>query len=619
MTPSQSAPQTLGQNAQPLWLFPILLLVLLQVAMVWRNPGMLENRQLLDADGYTRLARVEALADGGGWYDDAAVRANVPYGTTLHWTRPFDLLLLAVALPLVPFTSINSALYWSGALINPVLLVMTLAALMWAVKPLLRREDIPYFGVLVLALPAVHAYFGIGRADHHGLILLLFVVLLGTGVRALTAEADRGPLIATGLAAALSVWVSVEALVAIAVVLLSLTVSWVARDRPGTRGLTILSFCLWLVVIIGLVVERAPNALLVVEYDRLSIVHVFVLGLPALFFASVAVMEGRFPTWSQEFRRLAVTVAGAFFGCGMVALIFPQFFDGPYVDVDPRVVTVWLERVQEVRPLISPEHPLRTAREIVFLLGHAIVGLPVQVWIVLNQKGSQRQAWILIALATCAYVPLTLYQARWAAYAEFLLVIPYAVLMGIVLDGLRKMFADFGASAALVAVSRAGVVVVFTCTFLVIGALLHRLEAASGFRPNVCSPTGVATYLGSDPHLARAPRRVLAFVFDGPEIAYRSPHFVVATPYQRNTSGILDTYGFFTATDEAQARDIIERRRIDLVLLCRQGNEAEQYRGEGSGMTIYDRLLGQSVPAWLRPIQLSETLAATYSLFEVVR
>ena len=101
MTLLRSDPETAPRHLQPSWLFPVLLLITLQIAMVWRTPAILENQYLSDADGYTRLARVEALVENGDWYDDAAVRANVPYGTTLHWTRPFDVLLLAGAVTLV--------------------------------------------------------------------------------------------------------------------------------------------------------------------------------------------------------------------------------------------------------------------------------------------------------------------------------------------------------------------------------------------------------------------------------------------------------------------------------------------------------------------------------------
>ena len=619
MTLLRSDPGTAPRHLQPSWLFPVLLLITLQIAMVWRNPAILENQYLSDADGYTRLARVEALVENGDWYDDAAVRANVPYGTTLHWTRPFDVLLLVGALPFQPFMDLKSALYWSGALINPLLHIGALVALMWAVWPLFRRQDVPYLGVLVLALPAVHSYFGIGRADHHGLILFLFVVLLGLCLRILAMGSTVKVLIAAGLTGALMMWVSVEALVTIAVVLLALTVSWIVRDRPNSADLAIFSGTLWLGLVVGLIVEHPPDALLSIAFDGLSAVHIFTLAFPAAFFAAVHTMEGRFPIWAQMSRRLSLIVVAAAGGCGLVTAFFPQFFGGPYVDVNPRVVSVWLDKVQEVRALISVERPLRSLREVVFLLGHVIVAVPVLIWLVRRHTGAERQGWIFIAIAVGTFVPLTLYQVRWATYAEFVLVIPYAVLMGVTLDALQRRLGSRNGRLVLLSMSRAFVVVGFTSVFLLFGAVLHRLEANSDTGTGKCPQTPMAIYLGKNPELGKASRRVLAFMFDGPEIVYRSPHAVVATPYQRNTAGILDTYDFFAATDEAQARKIVDRRGIELVLLCRHGNEAQQYKGKGSVRTIYDSLLAGDTPAWLRTWPLPKDLAGNHALFEVIR
>ena len=36
--------------------------------------------------------------------------------------------------------------------------------------------------------------------------------------------------------------------------------------------------------------------------------------------------------------------------------------------------------------------------------------------------------------------------------------------------------------------------------------------------------------------------RILAFIFYGPEILYRTGYEVLATPYHRNAQGILDAY-----------------------------------------------------------------------------
>ena len=619
MTLLRSDPGTAPRHLQPSWLFPVLLLITLQIAMVWRNPAILENQYLSDADGYTRLARVEALVENGDWYDDAAVRANVPYGTTLHWTRPFDVLLLAGALPFLPFMALKSALYWSGVLINPLLHLASLVALMWAAGPLLRRQDIPYLGVLVLALPAVHSYFGIGRADHHGLILFLFIALLGLCLRALNTKPSAKVLITAGLTGALMMWVSVEALVTIAVVLLALTASWLVRDRPSSADMATFSATLWLGLVVGLIVEHPPDALLSIAFDSLSAVHIFTLALPAAFFAAVHTTEGRFPMWAQMPWRLSLIVVAAAGACGLVAAFFSQFFGAPYVDVNPRVVSVWLDKVQEVRALISVERPLRSLREVVFLLGHVIASIPALIWLIRRTKGAECQGWVFVAIAVSTFVPLTLYQARWATYAEFVLVIPYAVLMGSALDAIQRRLEADNARRVLLSISRAFVVVGFTSVFLLLGAVLYRLEAGSGGGAGKCPLTPMAIHLGVDPELGSAPRRVLAFMFDGPEIVYRSPHAVVATPYQRNTAGILDTYDFFAATDEAQALEIIDRRGIELVLLCRHGNEAQQYKGKGSDRTVYDRLLTDDAPGWLRPWPLPVGLAGNHALFEVIR
>ena len=619
----RSASDTAAETGvlRPSWLFPVLLLVALQVATVWLDPSLLRDRVLSDADGYTRLLRVEALAGTGDWYDDRAVRANAPYGTTLHWTRPFDVVLLAGAAPLLPFTSLRDALYWSGALVNPLLHVAALVALMWAAVPLMARHHIPYLGVLALALPAVHSYFGIGRADHHGLILLLFIVTLGLGVRVLTAAPKPRLLTLAGVLGALMMWVSVESLVTIAAVMAAFAFSWLLTERPLARDNATYSCALFLGLLFGLVTERPLGALFAVEYDRLSVVHAFVFLLPAVFWITVTLLERRAPAWSGPRRRWLLGFAGVALALAAVAATIPRFFGGPYVDVDPRAVSIWLDNVLEVRSLISPEAPLRSARDVMFLLGHAFVSVPVLMWLARARDAPGRSGWWLVAIAVAMFVPLTLYQARWAPYAEFVLVVPYAVVMGGVLDTVQRRFGGNGRETghSLLAAYRAFVVAGFACVFLVLGAFLYRLEAGTELNAGRCPLTPMAAYLGEDAALGASSRRVMTFMFNGPEIVYRSPHTVIGTPYHRNKTGILDTYDFFAATNEVRPREIAERRRIDLVLICRNGNEAQMYVADGTTPTMFDRLRGGEAPGWLRSRALPESLAANYSLFEVVR
>jgi hypothetical protein len=76
---------------------------------------------LVDSDGYARLLRIERLIETGGWFDVSLPRADWPYGGSLHWTRPLDVLLILLALPAAAAVGFGLALYWAGAIVSPLL------------------------------------------------------------------------------------------------------------------------------------------------------------------------------------------------------------------------------------------------------------------------------------------------------------------------------------------------------------------------------------------------------------------------------------------------------------------------------------------------------------------
>ncbi len=51
--------------------------------------------ELMGTDSYTRLNRVLFVYEEGGWNHSLYPRSNAPYGESIHWTKPMDLLLLA--------------------------------------------------------------------------------------------------------------------------------------------------------------------------------------------------------------------------------------------------------------------------------------------------------------------------------------------------------------------------------------------------------------------------------------------------------------------------------------------------------------------------------------------
>ena len=77
---------------------------LILVLMYISGSTTIKTYELGDSDCYMRLVRVRELYNTGNWYDAVISRSNAPYGERLHWTRSFDVLLLAGAVPLSLFT-----------------------------------------------------------------------------------------------------------------------------------------------------------------------------------------------------------------------------------------------------------------------------------------------------------------------------------------------------------------------------------------------------------------------------------------------------------------------------------------------------------------------------------
>jgi hypothetical protein len=102
-------------------------------------------------------------------------------------------------------------------------------------------------------------------------------------------------------------------------------------------------------------------------------------------------------------------------------------------------------------------------------------------------------------------------------------------------------------------------------------------------------------------------------VFEGPELAWRTPYRLVATPHHRAGAAIEDTLGFFAATYAAAARAIAARRDVTLVLACVALGEGAIPAG-----SLAARLRDGTPPPWLAPVALPEALAG-FRLLGVVR
>ena len=79
----------------PVWLVAGFV-VLIHVAWWLVGDTIVAKGGLAAGDSFTRLVRVERLVESGAWFDNTLPRANAPFGTSIHWTRPFDAALIAL-------------------------------------------------------------------------------------------------------------------------------------------------------------------------------------------------------------------------------------------------------------------------------------------------------------------------------------------------------------------------------------------------------------------------------------------------------------------------------------------------------------------------------------------
>jgi len=97
------------------------------------------------------------------------------------------------------------------------------------------------------------------------------------------------------------------------------------------------------------------------------------------------------------------------------------------------------------------------------------------------------------------------------------------------------------------------------------------VEAPVEFGGGLCRVDRIADFLDDPGGPGDRRKTILAHFNHGPELLYRTGHAVVASPYHRNTAGLLDTHRAFGSEDDRAAREVAARRGIDLVLLCRDG------------------------------------------------
>jgi hypothetical protein len=573
----------------------------------------IKKYELGDSDCYVRLIRVSELYHTGKWYDPVISRINPPYGQTSHWTRPFDVLLLAGALPIALFMDFESALFWWGVIISPVLLIATLIALQWSARPVLSSsKDGPFLAcfVFVLQIAALSSYQP-GRPDHHGLILFFFVLSLGFTFRIILRPVSTRFCYIAGAIGALSMWISVESMVSVGITIGVLGLFWLLEDGDFLDKSLRYSLALFVITGLSLVIERGWHSMLAQEYDRLSIVHFSLFGFIALLWITIRLLNRQTHLFSRRANRFSSILIGAAVLALAMLVSFPKFYKGPFADIDPRIIPIYVSKISELQPLISKSGSLVWPVQV---LSSAVICFSFLLYLLLWEKHKESwKGWLFITLSSVAFIMISLYQIRWAIYVQVLL----SIAMARIMVSMRQRGPKSGFLRTL---KNVGIVVVFSSAFLLLGSLADVIFKTGDVakRHQGVSLIRICDYLSRAEEWDGKGLLILTHVDFGAEIIYRTRHEVIGTPYHRNSAGILDTYGIMTAETDEQALEIIKKRGINLILLCPESTESVVYSKPGHESTFYKRLCEGVIPDWLRKVKLPCDLSSSFLLFETM-
>ena len=578
-----------------LWVAAFVALV--HVAWGIAEGTIIAQRAFADGDSYTRQLRTLRLLETGAWFDTALPRTNAPFGASVHWTRPFDVLLIGLGLPLVPVLGVTGALYWAGVLISPLLHLGAALTLMWAVRPLIGRAGAAIAGAMTAAQFGILGYASVGHSDHHMLFAPVLMGALGLAVRCLE-TGSRGLSLALGAALALGLWVGPEALIFTGLCLLVAGLAWLSGEEGGAELNVGIAAGLAGALALVLLAERGIGGYFDVEYDRVSVVHLSAALLVAAFWAMIRIPSR---SWGGPARLAAAAAGTAAAGAVMVGL-FPDVLVNPLRDVDPVLLAIYA-RVAEYAPIGDIPHFL-------IYVGGALFAVPWTLRRLWGEwRGGGRRAWLLVAAALIVYLVLALGWVRWSLYAGLFLSVALADLMVRADIGVNRRFHPPWRLPVL-----ALVMVVLAVGPLAVGAaaLLGEGREAAG-RP--CPLPDMARYLNGTEWQGRS-RTIVASANFGPELLYRTPHRVVATLHHRNAAGILDGLAILGGTIEAAVVALIRARGVDLIVLC-PGSADDSYFPKSDG-ALYRRLETGSLPAWLGEVALPAGLGRHFRLFRVV-
>lgn len=544
----------------------------------------------VDNDDAMRLVQVRDLLGGQSWFDLTQYRLGLDGGTLMHWSRLVDLPIAALILAfsqVLPAERAEAAalLIWPLFLILPLFVAVAVGA-----RRIGGLPAMPIALGLAALLALTSNRFLPGAIDHHNVQLVLVAV-----IAAMLVDPRHKPasFALAGLAAAVAIAIGAETSPFVATACLVVAVLWAWHGSgfaPAARA-----FALTVTIAISALFFATvpPRLYTMAACDSLSISYYGITAVGGLLLLVTVQLASN----ASRRTRFAVLMADGAAVLAAALILAPQCLQNPLNDLDPLLVTLWLDFVIEAQSILQQ---LRV--EPASLGGFYAVGFfAIVVCLLRIVRDDRREIHaILLALILVSWL-IALIQLRGAVFANLLSILPLSLLIAELRRNARDDPENMGAGFAFAVTTLLAV----PSVWLLVG--VFATEGTAGVTQRMKASVGPATS-SQDCEAAAAlrqlgllpPTTVVAPSNTGSKILRFTAHRVLSAPYHRNQGGMLTELHIGLAMP-AEAAAFLRGAGATIIAYCGTDLQTETIR-ELKPDGLYAALERGEVPTYLEAL-----------------
>jgi hypothetical protein len=527
-------------------------------------------RRFRDTDDATRLVETRELLDGQSWWDLELHRLGEA-GSEMHWSRHMDAMLAVPTTALRPFVGTESAELVSIILVPSLLLLISLWLIRTIADHIVPRGDAGLYAMVAGALMVgVLHRLTPGALDHHGLQIVLVLLVVRALQMASRLSAGRIAGIATGTA----LTIGLETLPILAVAIGAWLVASLLCGRFEDGGPRAFGVALLGSAVASSLLFSPPDRLLSAQCDVFSLGYLGLIAVPSI--GLFIIVRAKLSTQAK----LVTLALSAGVGLLWFLKVSPECAAGPYHAVPIEAQEIWLSQITEAQSFRSfaGARPLRA-------FGMALGPAVALAYLGYLVRVTRRRDLIVLLSAMVAAVLAGMWQVRVAPFASVIA----APVLGAVATRIRHGVRSEVAGATLAVVS----VVALS------GFVPSFLADAEFLRGDAATTVSLAC-LDSQALAAIEEQRhgLIAAEMDlGPELLVGTTHRVLTAPYHRAYEGVLRLYELLLSNPAASEKRHLAAG-IDYIFICDDTSLMANWRSDDPGALI-NLLEGDSPPPWL--------------------